>query len=87
MFRGTLLLEMAASGLTAGAQGGPHVCGVCVPHLLRVQGRMYTLPDVFIGPYSGSKERSAGGELEAHSNGFRYESDFPFGWSLDIMYG
>lgn len=49
-----------------------------------VQGRMYTLPDVWIRPTFGGKGRKVTGQLEAHSNGFRYSS--PKGETLDIMY-
>ena len=52
--------------------------------LCMVQGRMYTLPDVWIRPNFGGKGRKVTGQLEAHSNGFRYSS--PKGESLDIMY-
>ena len=45
---------------------------------------MYTLPDVWIRPNFGGKGRKVTGQLEAHSNGFRYSS--PKGESLDIMY-
>jgi hypothetical protein len=48
------------------------------------QGRMYTLPDVWIRPNFGGKGRKVTGQLEAHSNGFRYSS--PKGETLDIMY-
>lgn len=48
------------------------------------QGRMYTLPDVWIRPSFGGKGRKVTGQLEAHSNGFRYSS--PKGETLDIMY-
>ena len=50
----------------------------------RLQGRMYTLPDVWIRPAFGGKGRKMTGTLEAHANGFRYNS--PKGESLDIMY-
>lgn len=49
-----------------------------------VQGRMYTLPDVWIRPTFGGKGRKITGQLEAHSNGFRYSN--PKGETLDIMY-
>ena len=49
-----------------------------------VQGRMYTLPDVWIRPSFGGKGRKVTGQLEAHTNGFRYSS--PKGETLDIMY-
>ena len=45
---------------------------------------MYTLPDVWIRPTFGGKGRKVTGQLEAHSNGFRYSS--PKGETLDIMY-
>lgn len=45
---------------------------------------MYTLPDVWIRPNFGGKGRKVTGQLEAHSNGFRYSS--PKGETLDIMY-
>ena len=45
---------------------------------------MYTLPDVWIRPNFGGKGRKVTGQLEAHTNGFRYSS--PKGESLDIMY-
>ena len=48
------------------------------------QGRMYTLPDVWIRPPFGGKGRKVTGQLEAHANGFRYTS--PKGEQLDIMY-
>ena len=48
------------------------------------QGRMYTLPDVWIRPPFGGKGRKMTGQLEAHANGFRYTS--PRGEQLDIMY-
>ena len=79
-----LQLEAAASGLPAGTHGAPHVCGMRVTHLLHVQGRMYTLPDVWIRPNFGGKGRKVTGQLEAHSNGFRYSS--PKGETLDIMF-
>jgi len=50
----------------------------------RTQGRMYTLPDVWIRPPFGGKGRKMTGQLEAHANGFRYTS--PKGEQLDIMY-
>lgn len=49
-----------------------------------VQGRMYTLPDVWIRPTFSGKGRKVTGQLEAHSNGFRYST--PKGETLDIMY-
>ena len=48
------------------------------------QGRMFTLPDVWIRPNFGGKGRKMTGQLEAHANGFRYST--PKGESLDIMY-
>ena len=45
---------------------------------------MYTLPDVWIRPNFGGKGRKVTGQLEAHSNGFRYSS--PKGETLDIMF-
>ena len=48
------------------------------------QGRVYTLPDVWIRPPFGGKGRKMTGQLEAHANGFRYSS--PKGETLDIMY-
>lgn len=58
---------------------GVHTVGWSV-----VQGRMYTLPDVWIRPTFGGKGRKITGQLEAHSNGFRYSN--PKGETLDIMY-
>ena len=61
-----------------------------VPHnklimaLLRGQGRVYVLPDVWIRPQFGGRGRKMTGQLEAHANGFRYTS--PKGETLDIMY-
>lgn len=55
-----------------------------VPVLVRAQGRVYTLPDVWIRPPFGGKGRKMTGQLEAHANGFRYSS--PKGDTLDIMY-
>ncbi|KAL3130646.1 hypothetical protein ABBQ38_008037 [Trebouxia sp. C0009 RCD-2024] len=52
--------------------------------LIKSKGRMYTLPDVWIRPTFGGKGRKVTGQLEAHSNGFRYSS--PKGETLDIMY-
>lgn len=52
--------------------------------LVKSKGRMYTLPDVWIRPNFGGKGRKVTGQLEAHSNGFRYSS--PKGETLDIMY-
>ena len=45
---------------------------------------MYTLNDVWIRPNFGGKGRKVTGQLEAHTNGFRYSS--PKGETLDIMY-
>ena len=45
---------------------------------------MYTLPDVWVRPVLGGKGRRVTGQLEAHTNGFRYSS--PKGDTLDIMY-
>lgn len=52
--------------------------------LRKPQGRVYTLPDVWIRPPFGGKGRKMTGQLEAHANGFRYSS--PKGETLDIMY-
>eukprot|EP00891_Asterochloris_glomerata_P001119 jgi/Astpho2/1119/Aster-07668 len=52
--------------------------------LIKAKGRMYTLPDVWIRPNFGGKGRKVTGQLEAHSNGFRYSS--PKGETLDIMF-
>ena len=49
-----------------------------------LQGRVHTLPDVWIRPAFGGKGRKVAGSLEAHANGFRYTS--PKGEELDIMY-
>jgi FACT complex subunit (SPT16/CDC68) len=49
-----------------------------------LQGRAYTLPDVWIRPPLGGKGRKMTGQLEAHANGFRYLG--PKGEVLDIMY-
>lgn len=49
-----------------------------------MQGRLYSLPDVWIRPAFGGKGRKMAGTLEAHANGFRYTS--PKGEELDIMY-
>ena len=54
------------------------------PDLACAQGRVYTLPDVWIRPTFGGKGRKMTGQLEAHANGFRYSS--PKGDTLDIMY-
>ena len=59
-----------------------HARDACAPWLS--QGRMYTLPDVWIRPPFGGKGRKVTGQLEAHANGFRYTS--PKGEQLDIMY-
>ena len=58
--------------------------GLLAELVLSLQGRMYTLPDVWIRPNFGGKGRKVTGQLEAHTNGFRYSS--PKGESLDIMY-
>lgn len=58
--------------------------GIDTVDWLVVQGRMYTLPDVWIRPTFGGKGRKITGQLEAHSNGFRYSN--PKGETLDIMY-
>ena len=55
-----------------------------VHRALAAQGRMITLTDVWIRPGFGGKGRKMTGQLEAHSNGFRYTT--PKGESLDIMY-
>lgn len=52
--------------------------------MLLLQGRAYTLPDVWIRPPLGGKGRKMTGQLEAHANGFRYLG--PKGEVLDIMY-
>lgn len=49
-----------------------------------MQGRVFSLPDVWVRPAFGGKGRKVAGTLEAHSNGFRYTS--PKGEELDIMY-
>lgn len=45
---------------------------------------MYTLPDVWIRPTFAGRGRKVSGQLEAHTNGFRYSN--PKGETLDIMY-
>ena len=45
---------------------------------------MFSLTDVWIRPGFGGKGRKMTGQLEAHSNGFRYTT--PKNESLDIMY-
>ena len=58
---------------------------ICLPlRIVYMQGRMYTLNDVWIRPNFGGKGRKVTGQLEAHTNGFRYSS--PKGETLDIMY-
>lgn len=52
--------------------------------MLLAQGRMYTLPDVWIRPTFAGRGRKVSGQLEAHTNGFRYSN--PKGETLDIMY-
>ena len=48
-------------------------------------GRPYTLPDVWVRPQpAGGKGRRVPGALEAHANGFRYQS--PRGEAVDVMY-
>lgn len=51
---------------------------------LSAQGRVFSLPDVWIRPPLGGKGRKMTGQLEAHANGFRYTS--PKGEVLDLMY-
>lgn len=45
---------------------------------------MFSLPDVWIRPNFGGKGRKMTGQLQAHSNGFRYST--PKQERLDIMY-
>lgn len=51
---------------------------------LNTRGRMFSLPDVWIRPNFGGKGRKMTGQLQAHSNGFRYST--PKQERLDIMY-
>ena len=52
--------------------------------LVALQGRVLTLPDVWIRPNFGGKGRKMAGQLQAFQNGFRYST--PKQEKLDIMY-
>lgn len=60
------------------------VCCACAESCGGMQGRVYTLQDVWVRPVLGGKGRRVTGQLEAHANGFHYQS--PKGEILDIMY-
>lgn len=49
-----------------------------------MQGRVLTLPDVWVRPNFGGKGRKMTGQLQAFQNGFRYST--PKQEKLDIMY-
>jgi len=53
--------------------------------LVPARGRVPTLNDVWIRPTLGGRGKKMTGQLQAHTNGFRYHS--PKGERLDVMYG
>ena len=53
--------------------------------LIPGRGRVPTLNDVWIRPTLGGRGKKMTGQLQAHTNGFRYHS--PKGERLDVMYG